>query len=74
MHDIGGYPDPTENSFVRSLQESTKRLARRQVNRKDPVDRQMLLNLCDVYTDSKDVLTLRNLCMILIGVFWFLID
>nr|XP_022336293.1 uncharacterized protein LOC111132768 [Crassostrea virginica] len=71
MHEISGYSDPTENSFVKSLQESSKRLTGRPVRRKDPIDRQMLQNLCGLYTDSKDVLTLRNLSMILIGFCWF---
>lgn len=72
MHEISGYSDPTENSFVKSLQESSKRLTGRPVRRKDPIDRQMLQNLCGLYTDSKDVLTLRNLSMILIGFAGFL--
>ena len=72
MHEISGYSDPTENSFVKSLQESSKRLTGRPVRRKDPIDRQMLQNLCGLYTDSKDVLTLRNLSMVLIGFAGFL--
>lgn len=67
MHEISGYPDPTDNSFVKSLQESAKRLTSRPVRRKDPVDRQMLQTLCDLHADTTDVLMLRNLAMILIG-------
>lgn len=72
MHEISGYPDPTDNSFVKSLQESAKRLTGRPVRRKDPVDRQMLQTLCDSHTDTTDVLMLRNLAMILIGFAGFL--
>lgn len=74
MHEISGYPDPTDNSFVKSLQESAKRLTGRPVRRKDPVDRQMLQTLYDLHTNTSttDVLMLRNLAMILIGFAGFL--
>ncbi|XP_068241428.1 integrase/recombinase xerD homolog [Palaemon carinicauda] len=72
MHEICGYADPTQNSFVKSLQESAKRLTGRPVRRKDPIDSHMLQNLCDLYSDSRDVLVLRNLAMILIGFAGFL--
>lgn len=56
MHEISGYPDPTDNSFVKSLQESAKRLTGRPVRRKDPVDRQMLQTLCDSHAGVTTVL------------------
>lgn len=38
MHSICGLDDPTENSYVKSLQDSAKRLSAKPVRRKDPVD------------------------------------
>lgn len=60
MDEISGYPDPTDNSFVKSLQELAKRLTGRPVRRKDPVDRQMLQTLCHLHTNTTDVIILRN--------------
>ena len=42
MHEISGPMDPTENSFVKSLQETSKRLTGKPVKRKDPVDNETL--------------------------------
>ncbi|XP_078311190.1 integrase/recombinase xerD homolog [Crassostrea virginica] len=72
MHEISGHVDPTENSFVKSLQESSKRLTGKPVKRKDPVDSETLQTLCETYKDSTDLLVLRNLTMILIGFAGFL--
>ena len=72
MHEISGHMDPTENSFIKSLQESSKRLTGKPVKRKDPVDSETLQTLCETYKDSTDLLVLRNLTMILIGFAGFL--
>ena len=61
MHEISGHMDPTENSFVKSLQESSKRLTWKPVKRKDPVDSETLQTLCETYKDSTNLLVLRNL-------------
>ncbi|XP_061185795.1 integrase/recombinase xerD homolog [Saccostrea echinata] len=72
MHSLCGLDDPTENSFVKSLQESAKRLAAKPVRRKDPIDNDMLQSLCSLHKDTDDVLILRNLAMILLGFAGFL--
>lgn len=67
MHNLCGIDDPTDNSFVKSLQDSAKRLSAKSVRRKDPVDDDMLQSLCSLHKDTNDVLILRNLVMILFG-------
>ncbi|XP_063419419.1 uncharacterized protein LOC134702445 [Mytilus trossulus] len=44
-YDINGFNDPTENSFVKYLLESAKRRNERPVNKKDPVNNDMLIDL-----------------------------
>ncbi|KAK3093085.1 hypothetical protein FSP39_010888 [Pinctada imbricata] len=65
-HNLRGATDPTENAFVKNLQESAKREARPQKRRKDPVSSEMLIKLCEIFEDSNDLLVIRDLCMILI--------
>ena len=72
MHEISGLTDPTDISFVKSLQESSKRITARPVQRKDPVDSRLLQSLCEMYKNSTDLLVLRNLTMILIEFSGFL--
>lgn len=72
MHNLCGLDDPTDNSFVKSLQDSAKRLSAKPVRRKDPVDNDMLQSLCSLHKDTNDVLILRNLVMILFGFAGFL--
>lgn len=71
-HDLNGYTDPTDNSFVKSLLESAKRLNAKSVVKKDPVNSEMLIELCSLYAGSFDLLILRDLCMILIAYSGFL--
>ncbi|KAJ8320594.1 hypothetical protein KUTeg_002181, partial [Tegillarca granosa] len=65
------YPDPTDNSFVLNLQESAQRIARKSVNRKDPVTSDIVVELCEKNKDSCDLLV-RDLLMILFGYSGFL--
>ncbi|VDI05831.1 Hypothetical predicted protein [Mytilus galloprovincialis] len=71
-HDLNGSNDPTENSFVKYLLESDKRRNSRPVNKKDPVNNDMLIDLCSMYTDSSDLLIVRDLTMILLSYSGFL--
>ncbi|VDI23304.1 Hypothetical predicted protein [Mytilus galloprovincialis] len=71
-HDINGFNDPTENSFVKYPLESAKRRNGRPVNKKDPVNNDMLIDLCSMYTDSSDLLIVRDLTMILLSYSGFL--
>jgi len=53
---LNGFSDPTENSFILSLQESAKRLNGKPVNTKDPITRQMIIKLCSQFKDSDDLM------------------
>ena len=72
IHELKNMPDPCDNSYVKNLLESAKRTAVKPVNKKDPVSSDMLIELCQKFYDSKDLLTVRNLCMILVGFCGFL--
>ena len=65
-HDLNGMADPTNNSYVRSLQEAAKRIATPKVVRKDPVSTELLISLCDLHANSNDLLIVRDLSMILL--------
>ena len=71
-HMLHGFDDPTENSFIKNLQGTAKRLNNNPVVKKDPVSTQMLVDLCTIYKDSSDLFVVRDLAMILIGFSGFL--
>jgi len=72
IHEINNFLDPTNNSFVTSLQESARRISRPKVSRKDPVTVEILIKLCEQFKDCSDLFVLRDLTMILISFAGFL--
>ncbi|KAK3093741.1 hypothetical protein FSP39_019543 [Pinctada imbricata] len=72
VHGLNGYSDPTDNSFVKNLQESAKRRAKPKTCRKDPVTPEMLIKLCEMFKSSSDLLVVRDLTMILLSFAGFL--
>lgn len=71
-HDLNGYIDPTNNAFVKLLLESVKRLNGKPTVKKDPVNNDILIELCSMYKDNDDLLVIRDLTMILIAYSAFL--
>ena len=71
-HSMKNLQDPTNNAFVTNLLESAKRNRYKQVVKKQPVTPELLVTLCDKYSESTDVLVVRDLCMILLGFSAFL--
>ena len=71
-HEINGFIDPTNNTFVKSLLESAKRLNGKPVNKKDPVNKEMLVELFDMYKNNDDLLVIRDLTMIILSFSGFL--
>lgn len=71
-HELGNQIDPTLNTFITSLRESARRIARPKVNKKDPVTVSMLVDLCILFRDKCDLLTIRDLSMILLSFAGFL--
>lgn len=65
MHDSNGFPDPTKNSYVSSIQEAVRRKALKTVNKKEPMTNDVLIELCENFSGSTDLLIVRNLSMIL---------
>ncbi|KAK3107576.1 hypothetical protein FSP39_017560 [Pinctada imbricata] len=72
VHGLNGYSDPTDNSFVKNLQESAKRRAKPKTCRKDPVTPEILIKLCEMFKSSSDVLVVRDLPMTLLSFAGFL--
>lgn len=64
-HECAGFTDPTKISYVTSLQEAAKRKTSRAVNKKEPISKDVLIELCDKYIDENDSFIVRNLTMIL---------
>lgn len=71
-HDINGFADPTNNAFVKNLHESAKRIRGRKTIKKDILSSEMIIELCDNFVDSTDLMDLRDLCMITLGFAGFL--
>ena len=65
-HKMRGLDDPTGNHFVVNLLESAKRQNSKPKIRKQPVGSDQIIQLCDKYVHSKDILVLRDLSMILL--------
>jgi integrase len=72
MHSLHDFPDPTDNGFVKKLVESSKRRPRKPTVRKDPINSDMLIELCNMYRHSHDVSIVRDLTMIVLGFSAFL--
>ncbi|XP_052220347.1 uncharacterized protein LOC127837384 [Dreissena polymorpha] len=71
-HNINDLQDPTDNQIVKSMLECAKRVNSRPVTKKDIVDTKSLISLCDMFSDSNDVIVLRDLSMILLSYAGFL--
>ena len=48
-HSMNGLADPTENGFIKNLQEAARRLRSTKSIKKDAVTSQMLIELCDIF-------------------------
>ena len=59
--------DPTESAFVKNLVDSGKRTAKSPVKKKDPVTSDILIKLCSMFLNAKDLLRIRDLAMILLS-------
>ena len=64
-HEMCGKLDPTDNAFVQNLGGFP-------VKKKDPVTSDILIKLCSMYLNSKDLLRIRDLAMILLSFSVFL--
>ena len=66
-HDLRGLMDPTDNAFVKNLLESAKRKCSRPTIKKDIVTSDQIIQLCEKYKDSADVLVHRDLAYIVLS-------
>lgn len=71
-HKIRGLQDPTDNHFVSTLLESAKRQNSKPVVKKDIVTSEQIVQLCEKYESTEDVLILRDLSMIVLSFSGFL--
>lgn len=71
-HEINGLRDPTTNTFVTSILESSKRVAPKKTDKKEPVSTETLINICETFKNSLDLLIVRDLCMMLLSFSGFL--
>jgi hypothetical protein len=62
----------TENSFIQSLQESSKWLNGKPVDEKVHVTSHMIIELCSVFKDSDDLMIFKELAMIVLSFAGFL--
>ena len=67
VHNLNDLSDPTESGMVKQLLEASKRLRSKPVHKKDVVDSEILISLCNVYKNSSDIIELRDLSMIMLA-------
>lgn len=60
VHNIVGLPDPTKKSYVSSIQEAARKKASQSVNRKNPITKAVLKELCEIIPDLTDLLIVRK--------------
>lgn len=72
-YECAGFTDQTKNSCLTSLQEAAKRKASRAVNKKEPISKDVLIELCDTYIDESDLLMVKNMTIIFFCFAGFLI-
>ena len=58
---------PPKNSFVVSVLEASKRVAPKTTQKKEPISTDTLIELCNMYKDSNDLLIIRDLTMMLLS-------
>ncbi|XP_053379426.1 integrase/recombinase xerD homolog isoform X2 [Mercenaria mercenaria] len=71
-HSINDFQDPTENVVVKSMLECAKRLNSKPTTKKDVITTEHLIELCNMFSESTDVVVLRDLTMILLSYAGFL--
>ena len=72
FHNINGKGDPTDNCIVKNMLESAKRLNSKPVVKKDVLSSELLIQLCDMFVETEDVIVLRDLAMIVLSFAGFL--
>ncbi|XP_060572473.1 integrase/recombinase xerD homolog [Ruditapes philippinarum] len=71
-HNINDFADPTEDVIVKSMLECAKRTNSRPRTKKDIISSDHLKELCNMFSDSSDVIVLRDLTMIFLSYAGFL--
>lgn len=71
-HEINGLLDPTDNNFVISILEAAKRVAPKKVDKKEPITKDALIQICDMFKHSTDALVVRDLTMMVLSFSGFL--
>ncbi|XP_045156891.1 uncharacterized protein LOC123523240 [Mercenaria mercenaria] len=66
-HSNNDFQDPTENVVVKSMPEYAKRLNSKPTTKKDVITTEHLIELCNMFSESTDVIVLRDLTMILLS-------
>ncbi|XP_071153484.1 uncharacterized protein [Mytilus edulis] len=71
-HEINGLNDHTSKTFVTSILEASKRVAPKKTNKKDPITPGTLIELCDMFKNSLDLLVIRDLAIMILSFSGFL--
>ena len=66
-HNISDSRDPTDSLLVKAMLECAKRLNSKPIVKKDVVTSEQLVTLCDMFVGSTDVITLRDVSIILLS-------
>lgn len=71
-HKLHNYEDPTDNSYVTNLLETMRRNLSVPKTKKSIVTSEQIISLCKIYSDSQDILVLRDLSIIVLSFACFL--
>ena len=72
IHSLHELENPTNGSIVKNLLEAAEPLRSAPVQKKDVIDTTMLQTLCNRFTSTNDICTLRDLSLILLGLSGFM--
>ena len=72
MHGLHGFSDPTDNSHVKNLLQTSKRIGYKPSKKKDVISANMIKTLFDKYRNCNDLSVLRDLTMIVVAFSGFL--
>lgn len=71
-HDVSGYADPTQHAFVKQLLDASRRRDGKPVKKKDVVSPEAIRGLAEKFNGSKELLVVRDVCMIIVAFAGFL--
>lgn len=66
VHSIKGHNFDINNPYIKGMMESARRLPKKKVNRKDPINENILIDICNKFKNSENLGVVRDLTIMVI--------